>query len=181
MEIEVKYPLNNTKEVIARLEQLGAQEGILRDMQEDIYFTPAHRDFLDGDVVSEWLRLRKGKGGESVTFKRYLPLGSRYADHCDEYESTISDIKAMELMFEALDMKEIVRVHKERSTWRLEDTEVALDNVKGLGDFLEIEYKGEGTLEEARAHLQEVLQKLGAKVGEEDKRGYPYLLLGRDA
>ena len=70
---------------------------------------------------------------------------------------------------------------KERSTWLLEDVEIALDTVEGLGTFIELEAKSESEdIENIHAHLQKVLQMLEAETLPQDRRGYPYQLLHRE-
>jgi adenylate cyclase class 2 len=51
------------------------------DRQIDTYFNAPHRDFLAGEIASEWLRLRTETSDHtaertSINFKRWLPLGA---------------------------------------------------------------------------------------------------------
>ncbi len=57
----------------------------------------------------------------------------------------------------ALNFKEIVVVEKTRSTWVYKEAEVALDEVKGLGVFIELEMKKETTPQEGKAFLRSLL------------------------
>ncbi|MDP2946613.1 MAG: CYTH domain-containing protein, partial [Nanoarchaeota archaeon] len=77
-----------------------------------------------------------------------------------------------------LNFKELISVEKNRNVWNYKDTEIAIDEVKELGSFIEIEAKGNFTnIEEVKKHLYEILKEIGAEVGEQDFEGYPYLLL----
>lgn len=110
--------------------------------QIDTYYTPAHKDFISVRPVNEWLRLRRQEGLFSITYKNWYRDESGRSSHCDEYESTIGNLEAMEKLFAALDMKKLITVHKIRKTYRYKDYEIALDTIKDQGDFVEVEYKG---------------------------------------
>jgi len=177
-EIEIKHPLKNMDFVVEKLTTLGAEPKLKHQIQEDIYYVPIHRNFLDEEIVSEWLRVRKTDKGMSFNYKRFLPLGAKIQTHADEYETEVSDVIGLQKILQALDFKEIVTVHKDRSTWLLEGIEIAIDNVNNLGSFIELEIKGDTeNLEEAHEQLKNMLAKLEADVLPRDRRGYPYQLL----
>ncbi|MFH0791815.1 MAG: CYTH domain-containing protein [bacterium] len=77
-------------------------------------------------------------------------------------------------------MKKIVIVDKQREYWNCGDFEVAVDDVKGLGYFVEVEAKSnfENAIQ-ARQKCIIFLDKLGMTVNEEDliKVGYPVMLI----
>jgi len=79
-----------------------------------------------------------------------------------------------------LDFKKIVIVDKQREYWDCGDFEVAVDDVKGLGYFVEVEAKSsfENTIQ-ARQGCIKFLSKLEMTVNEDDliKVGYPVMLL----
>jgi adenylate cyclase, class 2 len=180
VEVEFKHTLTDPEKLAARLAELGA-DSLGRARQTDTYFNAPHKDFLAHDVVSEWLRLRVEPSGASVNFKRWLPVGVVESTHCDEFESLIDDADAVRKILESLDFTEMVVVDKTRTQWRLEDVVVALDEVDGLGSFVEFEYSGDAEIVEvATEHLHAVIAKIGVELGERDRRGYPYLLLGRE-
>ena len=59
-----------------------------------------------------------------------------------------------------------------------DEFEIALDKVKDLGLFIEIEaIKDFGSVEKTRRELFEFAKSLGINVKNVDKRGYPYLLM----
>jgi len=67
---------------------------------------------------------------------------------------------------DALDFKKLIEVKKTRKAWRFMDTEVSLDTVEDLGEYLEVEYKSSLTdIAEVRVHLHKVVENLGAKKG----------------
>ena len=179
-EIELKHPIRNPEVVELRLRSLGARQTVDQQYQEDVYYVPAHRDFLAETIVSEWIRIRRTDGGASFNYKRWLPVGAEVQTHCDEYETGVTDVTATELILKALDMREIVRVRKHRSSWLLHDVEVSIDEVEGLGAFIELEAKthSEDT-DGILSSLRDLLKNLEADVLPQDRRGYPYQLLNR--
>ena len=59
-----------------------------------------------------------------------------------------------------------------------EGFEIALDDVKELGFFIEIETtKNFGSVEIARSKIFEFAKELGLDASQPDERGYPYLLM----
>jgi adenylate cyclase class 2 len=186
VEVEIKHSLPDPALLKARLEALGAKL-VGESRQVDTYFNAPHKDFLSGDVVSEWLRLRrenKGAGAGdkvSINFKRWHPVGAAISTHCDEFESTVTDGQAVRHLLEGLDFSEMITVDKTRRELRLDDVAVAIDTVIGLGSFVEFEYVGDAqTVDEATAALNDAIRRIGVPLGARDRRGYPYLLLKRE-
>ncbi|MFA6503699.1 MAG: class IV adenylate cyclase [Patescibacteria group bacterium] len=179
IEIEIKLPLDNPDDVRKFLDA-HAEPKAKNVFQKDTYFVPAHRNFLAVEYPFEWLRIRETANKSFLTYKHYHPENVE-TTHCDEYESIIENPEAVKKIFNDLDIKSIVIVEKTRSTWMFEDVEVAIDDVKNLGAYTELEatlpYE---TPQAARAYLYEVLSKLGAKIREEDVHGYPYMILEKE-
>ncbi len=184
-EVELKYALPDPQALIRRLADLGAQP-IGQSRQIDTYFNAPHRDFLAGDVVSDWLRLRSestdGQAArDSINFKRWLPVGAADATHCDEFESILGDSEAVRMLLQALGFSTIVTVDKLRRQWRLGNVIIAVDTVEELGAFAEFEYAGNAaTVEEATSTLRATIGNIGVELGERDHRGYPYQRLNRE-
>ncbi len=177
IEVELKFPLLNAPEFIKRL-NLIAQPVKEEDYQKDIYYIPVHRNFLDKTPVSEWLRLRESNKGTSLNYKKWHNGDGNKTVSCDEFETKIENIEALKRIFENLNFKDIIIVEKIRNIWIYKNTEIAIDKVKELGDFIEIEAKGNfADIEEAKKYIYEALRELGAEIGGQDFEGYPYKLL----
>ena len=177
IEVEITFPLHNTKQVIAKLESLGLSEEN-NEYQKDTYYIPPHKDFLAQRPISDWLRIRETDNGASINFKHWHNQGNAQAVSCDEFESHIESADAVKNIFAQLDIKEAVIVEKKRGIWNYKGVEVALDQVTDLGTFIEIEAKGDfSSIPEAEKHLYDVLKELGAEIGKQDRKGYPHLLL----
>lgn len=180
IEIEIKFPLLNAEAIKIFLDS-GAKIKLKNNRQKDTYYVPAHRDFFAPQYPYEWFRLREAGNGANLTYKHFYPENAEKTDYCDEFESKVENPEAVKKMLAALDFKPMVVVDKSRDTWLLENVEIAIDEVRDLGTYIELE----ATLdypdaEQAKKHLYNVLNKLGAQVGTEDLRGYPYLIWDKE-
>ncbi len=176
-EIELKFPLKNATELMEELNEIAEKEK--ETFQKDIYFIPPHKNFLEQTPIKEWLRIRETKEGCSVNYKNWhITEEEKEVVSCDEFETDIKDSEILKKIFSNLDFKEIIIVEKIRKDWKYKDALISIDNVKGLGDFIEIESRGEfNSVEEARENLHKIIKELNAEIGEEDFRGYPHMLL----
>jgi len=174
IEVELKFPLLNPEQLIQKLNKI-AKSKQQKIFQKDTYYIPAHRNFLAKEKVIEWLRIRETNDKITLNYKNWYPDGL----HCKEFETKIEDITALKNIFESLDFKEIVVVEKIRSTWILKEVEIAIDEVKGLGFFVELESKSNLDFEDAKKLLYKILEQLKAETGTQDFLGYPYMLLDK--
>lgn len=178
IEIEIQVEVENTDKLIAFLEKNAKFIG--EKHQIDRYFTPAYRDFTSVRPVNEWLRLRDSSGEFSINYKNWHREEDGRSHYCDEYETTIKNPGQMENIFQALEIKPLVEVDKRRKIWRYKDIEITLDSVKGLGEFVEIEYKGTDTSKkpaEITNKMLSFLKKRGCGKILRNYVGYPYRLL----
>jgi len=73
---------------------------------------------------------------------------------------------------------ELIEVKKTRKVWNIDDVEISIDKVEDLGEFLEIEYKGnDSNINSIREYLFSFISRIGAQTKEVDLKGYPFLLL----
>ncbi|HLD58301.1 MAG TPA: class IV adenylate cyclase [archaeon] len=178
-EIELKFPVSKKDffAVKAKLEKIAKFEKTSE--QADDYFVPAHRNFLEHEFPFEWLSIRRRGSKAILNYKHFFPENVEIHSHCNEFETEISNAEAMEKVFSELNFKKLVRVEKKRTTFLFNnELEIALDELKDSGFFIEIEAKKDfGGIEETRKKLFEFAEKLGIGNIEPDKRGYPYLVL----
>lgn len=147
--------------------------------QKDTYYIPAHRNFLANKWPNEWLRLRETSRGASLDYKNFhRETPEKAADYCDEFQTKIESADELRKIFLNLNFSEAVIVEKSRSAWNYKNVEIAVDEVKNLGFYVELESKRDvKDPKEEKHYLFSVLSELNAKVGEEDTYGYPYLIL----
>jgi adenylate cyclase class 2 len=175
-EIEVKFSLFNVEEVINFLNS-NAEKISENILQKDTYLTPQHKNFLDTEFPFEWLRIRESNKGICINYKHFYPENKKEIDYCDEFETKVIDPIIIKIL-SCLDFKELVVVEKKRTTWIFKNVEIAIDEVNELGKFIELEITTHfDNPKKAKEFLYELVNEIGANVGEEDYRGYPFLLL----
>jgi adenylate cyclase class 2 len=177
-EIEIKVKIQDSRE----LEKLLAKDGKFKfeSKQMDQYYTPAHRDFMAQKPVEEWLRVRDEEGTYSINYKKFDYSNSSRANYCEEYEIKVESAEELKKILQLLDFKLLTDVDKLRKCWDLGDYEIALDTVKNLGDFVEIEYKADSSSADPKKITDEMvafLKNVGCGEITRCYRGYPSLLL----
>ncbi len=176
-EIELKFAVDKDTffKIKDKIKEISKFKNISK--QVDDYFTPAHRNFTEPEYIYEWLRLGKRGSKTIITYKHFYPENVETFTHCDEFETEINSIDQLNKIFTALNLKKLVTIEKEREIYTNNEFEIAMDVVKELGYFIEIEaIKHSETVEETRKKLFEFAKNLGIN-SETDKRGYPYLLM----
>ncbi|MFA5141300.1 MAG: class IV adenylate cyclase [Elusimicrobiota bacterium] len=179
LEIEVKFPAD-FEAVRARLAGRPFREEPARE-ESDEYFNAPDRDFAATD---EALRVRRTGEAGFVTYKG--PKTDSHTKTRVEVEvplalgaGTLVDFRKLLLH---LGYRPAAVVRKTRRVLRLErggfPVELCLDEVEGLGRFVELEIRAPGeSLEAAKAALLGLAEELGLSGSE--RRSYLELLLGR--
>ena len=86
----------------------------------------------------------------------------------------------MKKILNILNFKFLVKVDKSRKTWIYKDYEIAVDSVKELGDFVEIEYIGKDEKANPKKITKEMinlLKNIGCGKIKRNYVGYPFQLL----
>lgn len=131
----------------------------------DDYYIPYHRNFLKLKYPYEWLSVRARNEKTILNYKCWYPRGVKISKYCDEYETEITDKKQLEKIFKVLNVKKFISVDKKRLTYTYKNKfEIALDKVKGLGYFLEVEaLKHNKNLYKTHSELMDFAKDLGVK------------------
>lgn len=139
-EIELKAQYDNSKR--PELERYLTEEGfreVRRFTQQDEYFNHPERDFR---ITDEALRIRReqhaGKAAYcSLTYKG--PNTSHIGQSRRELETRVKDEQKMRQILQALGFHSVAEVKKRRKEYKKEDLTVCLDELDGLGSYVEIE------------------------------------------
>ena len=178
IEIEIQVNTENSNPLLEFLKKNAKFNS--EKHQIDEYFSPAHRNFIEVRPVKEWLRLRDSDGEYSITYKNWHDDKNDKSHYCDEYETKIKDLDQLKKVLDALDFKSIIRIDKLRKTWIYKDYEIAIDLVRGLGDFVEIEYIGKDEKANPKKIAEEMtnfLKNIGCGKIKRNYVGYPFQLL----
>jgi adenylate cyclase class 2 len=171
VEVKVRASLGGIEE---RLAELGAERVTEKD-QADTYFAAPHRDFAETD---EALRVRRENGDAYVTYKG--PKRDTETKTREEHETTVGDAETASAVFESLGFEEFGTVEKYRRVYSFDGTTVTLDDVEGLGEFVEVEVERseKDDADEARDAVFGVLERLGLDIDDSVTDSYLELLYG---
>ncbi len=178
IEVEIQVNVENIKPLIEFLKKNGSF--LAEKHQADEYFSPAHKNFLGVRPVAEWLRLRDANGKYSINYKNWHFDENGKSYYCDEFETEIESIDKLKKILSVLNFKSIAIVDKLRKIWTYKDYEIAIDSVKNLGDFVEVEYVGKNEKIDPKkitAEMIDFLKKAGCGKIIRNYVGYPFLLL----
>ena len=145
IEIEKKYRLTRERlePLRVRLKESGAESVREEEFEENIIYTGPGLD-----PRSRVLRLRRVGGRALFTFKERDPSPSAVKRQREE-ETEVSDADALAAILEAIGYSPALIYEKRRATWRLDETEVVIDELP-FGLFLEIEGEESAILEAER-------------------------------
>ena len=180
IEVEQKFAVDDLAGVEQRLRKLGGKDtGTVEQVDE--YFNHPSRDFAQTD---EALRVRRIGEANFVTYKG--PKLDEATKTRRELELPLSpgSVAAADFgqLLVALGFRPVSEVHKKRRTqavvWEGQDVEVALDEVAGLGTFIELEVSAEEEqVEAAKSSIVSLAAELG--LNRNERRSYLELLLAK--
>jgi adenylate cyclase class 2 len=133
-EVEVKYHIHDAEALLVALKARGIE---LEEPvhQDDQAYAPESWSYGDGKLGVSFVRLRTVGGRHTFTLKR----PAENALSCDEYETAVADRKQMHRAILAMAFRPTVRIAKVRRTAELPSLSLCVDEVAGLGTFLELE------------------------------------------
>lgn len=168
MEIEIRARVNDVSKIKASLQ--AETKFIETSNENDLYLR--HKGDVERLIV---LRIRRKENGALLTFKGKAKGDDTAWPDVDLPLSRPDDLE--HLLLES-GYVEVVRILKHRSTYRMNDFEINLDEIDDLGIFIEIE--GHGTEEEREKVERDITQFLtdrGIQQSDIIRKGYVKLML----
>lgn len=184
-EVEFKFTLENKHDVIAYLNSLLLGVCNLdikytgKVHQVDTYYNNTNDSYItDKNSILRLLRIREDyKCGNSECTMLFKSWTSDFTS-CNEYSVGVSSKEDCEELLLAIGFVPLVVVDKTRDTFLYKDCEIAIDAVNGLGDFIEVEYKGGmSDIKQIRELLCEVISELNIEGIDCGIVGYPQMLI----
>lgn len=170
VEVEIKARVDDLGTIRTRLLELGAK-AMRTIRQRDQYLAHPSRSFEDTD---EALRVRVEDEQAFLTYKG--PKLDASTKTRRELEVPIEDADTALAVFESLGFTLVPLVEKEREAFTWEDAIVTLDEVEGVGSFVEVELVApEDGVDAARERVLSLASKLGLERLE--RRSYLEMLL----
>jgi adenylate cyclase class 2 len=173
-EVEAKAYAADLKAIEKELIENGAKF-VSKGEQKDTYFNHPNRDFADTD---EALRIREVKGKTYFTYKG--PKMDPVSKTREEIEIEVDDPESAREFLLKLGFNVVRIVKKLRTKYQLGDFEVCLDDVEGLGQFVEIEAScdDQEKIDNLRESILRTLKSLN--LTKTERKSYLELLFEKD-
>lgn len=174
IEVEIKLKIQGRQALTANLTDLGFRPGrLLRET--DVYFRAAHHDFAKRDEalrVRETIDLKTGEKTAQLNFKG--PKLDEQSMTRQELETTVGDGETARAILEQIGFTPVIPVEKVRQYFHRGRLTACVDQVTGLGDFLELEIliESEEGRSAALTEIEEVLQQAGYSMADTTRISY---------
>jgi len=173
IEFEIKLRASHDS-IRPKLKELGATF-IKSDYNYDQYFNHPSKDFHNTD---EALRIREDVDGWKLTYKG--PKLDNKSKSREELEIDLDSEDFSQILLK-LDFIRSGTVRKARDLWKLDQLIISLDDIEGLGEFVEIEIMGsEEEKEEILLQLYKTAHKLGLDPKDQIMISYLELVLMKE-
>ena len=173
-EIEVKAHLKDPEKVSKKLIELGC---VLSEpvRQIDTVYAKVIGNVTEYIKNDHFLRIREKSDGRFI-FTVKKPISFEMLTKC-EHETEILNPKELEQAIFLMGYKIANKVIKLRRKANLREFEICIDEVEGLGRFIEIEKMSEGDMHAVRRELNELLASLGVSPEDEVHKGYDIMAI----
>lgn len=160
-EIEVKYEVADAEALELALKRCGVELS-QPVVQDDQAYAPATWSYGDGKAGVAFVRLRTI--GDRTEFALKRPRENALS--VDEFESLVDDREQMHQAVLAMGYQPTTRIVKARRIGWLGDISVCLDQVDGLGTFVELERMIDDEVDgvQIQADLDAVVRSWGVEV-----------------
>ena len=179
-EIEIKLPISDRENVRAKLLDRGFEkEASIREC--DMYY---NSEYHDVKKRGEALRIRKSTDLLSGRSQAQINFKGKKIDQVSmsrqEYETVVENPEYMEKILTALGFSPVAGVQKTRDYLKRDEMTACLDQVDGLGDFLELEViaADESSREEYLDRMEQLLTELGLSLKDTVTTSYLSMLAG---
>ncbi|HSW81111.1 MAG TPA: class IV adenylate cyclase [Candidatus Saccharimonas sp.] len=171
-EIEIKARVRDQKMLETKLAELGIKLGKPKTHHDVVFCKPGQKDYQKGSI---WLRLRT-ENGKKVIWTLKADTGTKLDSI--EHEVEVSNGNELEKMLRLMGNNMYSDLTKTRRKAAIGEVEICLDNVDGLGTYIEVErlVAPDADGDAVRAELWELLAKLGITKADQEELGYDVLL-----
>lgn len=168
-EIEVKAKINDIVTLKKRLEDIGCIFSEALNQEDRIYF-PKGKTIGNFKLGTACMRIRDSNGVCTWNMKKAL---TGELDNI-EHETIIDNPEEAHNIIINLGYEEAVRVSKKRLKCRYAELEICLDDVKGLGSFIEVEKLADedSDSEAIQEQLFAFVMSIGVKREDQVLKGY---------
>ena len=178
VEVEVKLKIEDPEQLIEKLEGLGFIKGE-QLLESDTYFTSENPDFVK---LGEALRVRQIRNVDTDEISAVITYkGKKLDDRSmarEELELEIPDAEVGKTLLQRIGFYSVPVLAKKRWYFRRNEMTACVDQVTGLGDYLELEIivETEAEREGALQRIENVLVSLGHSMKDTTRHSYLSML-----
>jgi adenylate cyclase class 2 len=186
-EVEVKIPLADEKSIERVILEAGGRR-LNSEIQTDTYFDHPCRSF---SLTDEAVRLRSRASLDDIspdlpripqielTYKG--PKVDKTTKTRQEYTSGVSDIEMVTVILDRIGFKQVATIKKRRVFFDIDGTTASIDDIEGLGLFLELERiaDSEDSMRSERTRILSLVERLGLDPQEMVRESYLELYLAK--
>jgi len=168
-EVEVKVPIDDEKTIERMIIKAGGKR-LNSEIQSDVYYDHPCRSFSQTDEAIR-IRARAPDNDLPLPTSEYAPIELTYkgpkVDKTTktrlEYTSGISNLEAITSLLHHTGFKLVATVKKHRVFFDIDGITVSIDNVEGVGKFIELELiaSSEKEMQDAKNRIISLVKNLG--------------------
>ena len=178
VEVEIKLKIEDPEQLIEKLEGLGFIKGE-QLLESDTYFTSENHDFVK---LGEALRVRQIRNVDTDEISAVITYkGKKLDDRSmarEELELEIPDAEVGKTLLQRIGFYSVPVLGKKRWYFRRNEMTACVDQVTGLGDYLELEIivETEAEREGALQKIENMLLSLGYSMKDTTRHSYLSML-----
>ncbi|MEM4576890.1 MAG: class IV adenylate cyclase [Candidatus Nezhaarchaeales archaeon] len=177
IEVEAKVPVSEREKqlILEKLRRINSMEKAYEE--EDLFFISINDPSFGNNKT---LKLRKSNGRTKLIFKTKR-AGDGFKENLEiEVEVKEKDTGNLVQLLNLLGFKESLVIRKRRLSFCFDHYTINVDDVEGLGSFVEIEIlTDESEVERARNEISKILSVLGISEKEIILKSYAEMMVNR--
>jgi predicted adenylyl cyclase CyaB len=171
MEIETRAFINNAEKMEIKIKSLGASFLEKIRIIDDWYCINSAKDYSEIKMDkpgSYGLRIRTTFAEDKKKFEINCKVLEKEFDHCafNEYETEIKDLAEMEKILESIGFKKFCSVDKKRTSYKLMNTTINIEEINGFKPAIEIEIIDDKEIEKHQDNIKNIMKSLEIKDGD---------------
>jgi adenylate cyclase class 2 len=188
VEVKIRLLDNEVGKLTRVLHNLGA-ERINEELHEDTYYEHPCKSYSRTDEAIRVRRYRSTPRGHPTESGRPREVELTYkGPKIDSSTKTriessvyVNSSEDLDLILQSLGFKPVATIRKKRVFYSLRNTTLSIDNVDGLGRFMELEIivDRNDDIESAREHIFSLVRDLGLSLDRSVRESYLELYLSR--
>jgi len=176
--VEVYDDINDIKDRFKEYNYIGLKHTI------DEYYYDPKREELKPDKNKELnhcLRLRTTNNEYSITYKDDIFENGKWL-YSNEYETKVENIDITREIFNKLGLKKLIEIDNKKETYKYNEYEIVIEDVKNLGLFMEVEYctNEDIDIKKKKEEIQDFIDNLDINVSKELNMGKPEMYMKKN-